>query len=293
MTVIESSPRAEAPRSHDEVDGEVSLLKHKILVRANLPAGAAAGAATAIQAAFRMVRSRQTTIRHVRDGAGSPLVTLRGQYLCGAAGGAAEPVPAVAAAAPAPRASGRGVRRLSVAPAPAQLDECGLPLGPGLTRLTLDNTKRNALYTTVRVAVETVEMGVQRCGSPERCWSGKPCRQFLDAGSDGEGPVDAAFRLKWDRRLVFSDEGRPRAPLDREVAIPLKSCLKRPAGAAEGVPPPRPEEGTVVVKRLVYAEVDARARYAVEDVLAAAEQLPGRKGRAKGPPKRAPARRKK
>ena len=225
----------------------------------------------------------------------SPLVTLRGQYVCGrgmrpengvdisspckAINNDVEMIVDDATSAPVPDPTPRRrSARLDWTSPTQKLDACGLPTAPAaLKNLTLANTKLNSTYKTVQIHIEPVELGVPRPASPDRTWSrkqGPPCLSTDDEADD-------EFGLKWQKEVVVLGEEHRRSPCFKE---PSKPILKKPA-ATSPIPLRVPSPQLVVVKKVLYADDPSpNDLYAVEDILAGCEMNPksAKSGRKKG-----------
>lgn len=253
-------------------------------------------AALTVQCAARMYKSRTNTIKFVRDGQDSPLVTLRGKYLCGQFQVEPSGPPTIAVDEKTeilvrvtpidgmnPRRTGRKpkVARLfpdSQSDKDPLLDPSGLPAtAHQLNRLTLDNTKRNSLYKMVTIKVEEVPVGQPRPGSPKRAWSKKPMHKKTEL----EDEESQDLSLRWNKKLVFLDDLTPKAPLDSsEICIPIKPILRRPRTPnLDSLHPIEPAE--ILVKKIVYAD-EVEPDYGVEDIMQdCGGHAPTKKGRRK------------
>lgn len=256
-------------------------------------------AAILIQSSFRMLRSRMMTIRFVADGQDSPLVTLKGRYLCGKgpieeiiqdvpviSNAHEEPMDQVCITISEMSVVGEdGRRRSSRKPAaikhllPSGKDTAKEPTDTKWHKITMDNTKKNALYTTCRIVVEEVPMPVERrqAESPPRNWSKKPPRRHLSCSTDEE---EEESRLKWNKSIVFLDELPPKAPIDKEVVIPVKPILKKVEPVITVGDVPDHEKQEITVRRHIHPDGSA---FAVEDMMDSLldELVPPQKGRGK------------
>lgn len=247
----------------------------------------------------------------VEEGMESPLVTLRGQYVCGRVMGPnrsspCKPIgdddcvniemkcdgptlvkmrsdeltltegPVSSVEDPTPR---RRSARLDWTSPTQKLDACGLPTAPAALRnLTLANTKLNSTYRTIQIHVEPVELGIPRPASPDRTWSrkqGAPCLSTDDEVDEDD------FSLRWQKEVVVLGEEHRRSPCFKE---PSKPILKKPLTFTP-VPIRVPSPQLVIVKKLVYADDPSpNDLYAVEDILAGCEMnpKPAKSGRKKG-----------
>lgn len=146
-----------------------------------------------------------------------------------------------------------------------RFDEFGLPTTPNLlNKLTLDNTKKNSLYTRVELVIEPVPLDQKRPDSPERKWTAKSHLSDWDDGDAEEG----GRLLRWNKRLTILDEahgGQGKAPLSPSITIPIRPILKNAPCLRDK--PPITTEGRerVVVKKLLY--LDDPERWAVEETV--------------------------
>jgi hypothetical protein len=288
---------------HDPIDEEVSVLRRKLGTSnlAHWPTllqcsyrrhrdlslfAEIKASAMVIQCASRMLSSRTNTIRFVQDGQDSPLVTLRGKYLCGTPLDVEDQqeIPEENKPDIVPRRAGRKPKVARLIPESQfdkdpMLDSSGLPTAPHqLNRLTLDNTKRNSLYKTIKIRIEQVPIGFPRPGSPERAWSKKPMHKKTELHiSEGESEAED-LRLRWNKKLVFLDELKPKEPLDSaEICIPVKPILRRPrTPSIDSLYHLEPSE--ILVKKIVYAD-EIVPDYSVEDIMQNCQ--PTKKGRRK------------
>ena len=236
MTAMDEEDQIDGVEHRIHLDSEVSLLfKSK---RAKM-----GEAAIAIQTGFRRWQSLQTKL----------VVPTENTLSEGSEG-----VDAVR------RSSGR--RKPQKSKSDDGFDEFGLPLGPNLlNKLTLDNTKKNSLYTRVELVVEPVPLDQKRPDSPERKWTAKS--HLSDHEEDLDGGCGGG-RLRWNRKLTILDEehGQGKAPLSPSITIPIRPILKscRTAGSPTPTRSGNVRE-RVVVKKLLY--LDDPERWAVEETM--------------------------
>lgn len=158
-----------------------------------------------------------------------------------------------------------------------------------LKKITMDNTKRNSLYTSVDIKIEPVQVDRPRPDSPPRNWSRRG--ELTDHEDDDLEQI----RLRWSKKLIFLDDLEPKAPLSPAIKIPVKPILKRKTHETSSFLIPDIKE-EIVVKKLMYPEdyFQNPDMYTVEDIMADLDVIPKSKkkkkhtqaGNVKGTPKR-------
>lgn len=132
-----------------------------------------------------------------------------------------------------------------------------LPKSPNsLHRLTLLNTKLNSSYQTVDIELELERRPGARPPSPLLSFSKKVASNGHPVRSWDEVMETNSTTIKWGRTDLVEQRGN-REPMDDEVIIPIKPCLKPSEQAADHEEPLTRKR--LVVKKIVYDDDEEAA----------------------------------